>query len=151
MTTTVPQGEQGDAMMPLLFSLGQHGALQAAHRNLREGEFLFACHDDVVMVTAPDDVVASRRDQDPCWHVEQGRRVPPDLRRLGETLTQVPGFGEGQECLQQNKEAVSEQGFREAPDPVPAHSFVVGRAVSMASLVHGAGARANHTLRCILA
>ena len=42
--------------MPLLFSLGQHGALETAHRNLREGEFFFAFHDDVVMVTAPDRV-----------------------------------------------------------------------------------------------
>ena len=48
------------------------------------------------------------------------------------------------------REAVSEQGFREAPDPVPAHSLVVGRAVSMAPL--GTGARANtHTLRCPVA
>ena len=56
---TVPQGEggeQGDAMMPLLFSLGQHDALQAANQNMREGEFLFAFHDDVVMVTNPDRV-----------------------------------------------------------------------------------------------
>ena len=56
---TIPQGEggeQGYAMMPSLFSLGQRGALQAAHRNLREGEFLFAFHDDVVMVTARERV-----------------------------------------------------------------------------------------------
>ena len=56
---TIPQGEggeQGDAMMPLLFALGQHEALQAANQNMREGEFLFAFHDDVVMVTNPDRV-----------------------------------------------------------------------------------------------
>ena len=53
---TIPQGEggeQGDAMMPLLFSLGQHEALQAVNQNLRHGEFLFAFLDDIVMVTAP--------------------------------------------------------------------------------------------------
>ena len=30
-------GEQGDALMPLLFSLGQHGALKAVARGLEEG------------------------------------------------------------------------------------------------------------------
>ena len=40
-------GEQGDALMPLLFSLGQHGALQAVSRLLRPGEKLFAFLDDI--------------------------------------------------------------------------------------------------------
>ena len=35
-------GEQGDAMMPLLFSLGQHAALERVQRSLHEGEVLFA-------------------------------------------------------------------------------------------------------------
>ena len=36
------QGEEGerDAAMPLLFSLGQHGALKAVARGLEEGERL---------------------------------------------------------------------------------------------------------------
>ena len=34
-------GEQGDAMMPLLFSLGQHAALEAVQAALRERESLF--------------------------------------------------------------------------------------------------------------
>ena len=45
-------GEQGDAMMPLLFCLG-HEALQVAHRGLRAGEFLFAFLDDIYMATTP--------------------------------------------------------------------------------------------------
>ena len=43
VTHSIPQGEgeeQGDAMMPLLFCVGQHEALQVAHRGLRAGEFL---------------------------------------------------------------------------------------------------------------
>ena len=40
-------GEQGDALMPLLFSLGQHAALEAISRRLRLGEGLFACLDDI--------------------------------------------------------------------------------------------------------
>ena len=38
ITHTIPQGEggeQGDALMPLLYSLGQHSALEAIHRQLR--------------------------------------------------------------------------------------------------------------------
>ena len=36
--------------MPLLFSLGQHAALQAAHSRMRAGETLFAFLDDVYFV-----------------------------------------------------------------------------------------------------
>ena len=44
-----PQGEgggQGDAMMPPLFSLGQHEALQDVHHQLTAGEYLFAVLDE---------------------------------------------------------------------------------------------------------
>ena len=37
-------GEQGDALMPLLFALGQHSALDAIQENLEDGEHLFAFH-----------------------------------------------------------------------------------------------------------
>ena len=53
----IPQGEggeQGDAMMPLLFVLGQHEALEDVHRQLRAGEYLFAFFDDIYLVTPPD-------------------------------------------------------------------------------------------------
>ena len=39
-THSIPQGEggeQGDAMMPLLYSVGQHEALQVAQRGMRDG------------------------------------------------------------------------------------------------------------------
>ena len=45
-------GEQGDAMMPLLFAVG-HRALEATHRRMNPGEFLMAFHDDVYMATPP--------------------------------------------------------------------------------------------------
>ena len=125
---TIPQGEggeQGNAMMPLLFSLGQHEAFQAAHRKLREGESLFAFLDDVVMVTAPDRVrpvyVAI---QDSLYCVMQGSgsmlarprcgtrqacapRFAMSWRGWHGTTTQVFGFGGGQGCLLQNKESRS--------------------------------------------
>ena len=43
-------------MMPLLFSLGQHAALERVQRSLREGEVLFAFLDDVYTVSMPDRV-----------------------------------------------------------------------------------------------
>ena len=50
---SISQGEgeeQGDALMPLLFSLGQHSALDAVYRRLHVGERLFAYLDDVHVV-----------------------------------------------------------------------------------------------------
>ena len=40
-------GEQGDPLMPLLFSLGQHRALVAVNAELQEGERLMTFLDDV--------------------------------------------------------------------------------------------------------
>ena len=50
-------GEQGDAMMPLLFSLGQHAALQAVQGRLDAGERLMAFLDDVYVATPTPDRV----------------------------------------------------------------------------------------------
>ena len=43
-------GEQGDPLMPLLFSVGQHRAMVAVQAELREGERLFAFLDDIYVV-----------------------------------------------------------------------------------------------------
>ena len=50
----IPQGEggeQGDPRMPSLYSLGQHGALEAANDRRTRGEQLFAFLDDTYIVT----------------------------------------------------------------------------------------------------
>ena len=46
-------GEQGDALMPALFSLGQHRSLEAIQARLRPSERLFAFLDDVYAVCSP--------------------------------------------------------------------------------------------------
>ena len=46
-------GEQGDVLMPLLFSLGQHGALAAVQRQLHANEKMFAYLHDINIVTTP--------------------------------------------------------------------------------------------------
>ena len=43
-------GEQGDRLMPMLFSLGQHEALRVVQARLQEGELIFAYLDDVHIV-----------------------------------------------------------------------------------------------------
>ena len=49
-------GEQGDALMPALFALGQHQALVAVHDQLTPQERLFAFHDDIYAVCSPERV-----------------------------------------------------------------------------------------------
>ena len=56
-TQHIPQGEggeQGDPLMPILFSLGQHPALEAAQSRLRDKAKFFAYVDDVVFVCRPE-------------------------------------------------------------------------------------------------
>ena len=51
-------GEQGDPLMPLLFSLGQHSALQSLQSFLLPGEQLFAYLDNLYVVCSPERVGA---------------------------------------------------------------------------------------------
>ena len=47
-------GEQGDSLMPLLFSLANHNALAEFKEQLLDGEFLFAFLDDVYAMAKPN-------------------------------------------------------------------------------------------------
>ena len=49
-------GEQGDPLMPLLFSVGQHRALVEVQASLRAGERIFAFLDDIYVVCSPERV-----------------------------------------------------------------------------------------------
>ena len=46
-------GEQGDPLMPLLFSLAIHNALEEVRGQMQEGELLFAFLDDIYIVSSP--------------------------------------------------------------------------------------------------
>ena len=46
-------GEQGDPLMPHLYALGQHAALEDARGQLRPGEAIFAYLDDVYVLCQP--------------------------------------------------------------------------------------------------
>ena len=52
VTQSIPQGE-GDLLMPLLYALGQHGALLAMQARLGAGEYVFAYLHDIHTVTGP--------------------------------------------------------------------------------------------------
>ena len=47
-------GEQGDPMMPALFSPGQHPAFEEVATYLRNGEHLFAYLNDIYLICSPD-------------------------------------------------------------------------------------------------
>ena len=49
-------GDQGDPLVPLLFSLALHPSLRSAADHVREGEKIFAFLDDVHLVCTPDRV-----------------------------------------------------------------------------------------------
>ena len=51
-------GEQGDALMPLLFAVGQHAALVAVQGRLQQDERIFAFLDDIYTTSDPDRVGA---------------------------------------------------------------------------------------------
>ena len=62
VTHTATQGEgreQGDVLMPVPYSLGQHGALQSVASHLLPGQRLFAFLDDVYVVCALPSCTAS--------------------------------------------------------------------------------------------
>ena len=92
----IPQGEggeQGDPMMPLLCSLGQHGALESTNDRITRGERLLAFLDDTFIVTSTEAEVglahghvhkalrnhwhphSCRKDED----MEPGRQLTHDL------------------------------------------------------------------------
>ena len=90
-------GEQGDPLMPALYSLGQHGALEALHAQMHPDELLVAFLDDVITIARPDRVgLAHQHPADELWahcrmRLKSGKkriwnlsgRVPPALGKPG--------------------------------------------------------------------
>eukprot|EP00973_Karenia_brevis_P000429 62858-Karenia_brevis.AAC.1 len=57
MAHTITQaegGEQGCPLMPALFALAQHNALEEAERHLQAGDRIFSFLDDLYIVTRKD-------------------------------------------------------------------------------------------------
>ena len=71
--TQAEGGEQGDPLMPLLFSIGIHGALEEVASSIERGEQLCAFLDDIYVL---------------CAH----HRVVPLFKQLSESLERVAGI-----------------------------------------------------------
>ena len=54
-------GEQGDPLMPGLYTLGQHAALLHLHFRLRPDERLYACLDDIYVTSTPERTLPALR------------------------------------------------------------------------------------------
>ena len=90
-------GEQGDPLMPALYALGQHKALERARAQLRPDELLVAFLDDVYIVTSPEraraafDVVTTAlrehagvdADLGKCRVWNRAGDLPPRIQELG--------------------------------------------------------------------
>ena len=89
-------------MMPLLFSLGQHHALEVVNRSLREDEKVMAFLDDIYYCSEPnrvggvyvaiEDALQKSMEARPKWRRSRGRSIPQ------------PGCGEDLVCPLSNKE-----------------------------------------------
>ena len=67
-------GEQGDPLMPALFSLGQHDALEAVKAELLPTERLCAFLDDIYIVCRPERVSAVYAVVERCLYEHTGIR-----------------------------------------------------------------------------
>ena len=91
-------GEQGDPLMPALFSVGLHTALQHIHSHLHPGEMVFAYLDDVYVLCEPNRVrdvfclvrtslaelvgIQVHFGKTRCWNAAGAE--PPEVQALGE-------------------------------------------------------------------
>ena len=99
------EGEQGDPLMPMLFSLGLHNALEEVQQLLDPGEFLFAYLDDVFILSSPErtreifNLLENTLPKRAGIHLHTGKtRVwnvcgeqPPDIDNLGEEVWSPSG------------------------------------------------------------
>ena len=123
-------GEQGDPLMPALYSLGQHGALEAVHAQMQPNELLVAFLDDVITIARPDRVgLAHQHLADELWthcrvRLNSGKtriwnlsgRVPPALGQ--------PGAPEASCWVGAGARPVEEQGLTVLGVPVGSAAFV---------------------------
>ena len=119
-------GEQGDALMPLLFALGQHGALETTARTFRAGEFMFVLLDDIYFITAPNRVGAIYATlQEALW----AHDICTVLERMARETDRTARVWRGSEVLE------DEQGMKVLGTPL-GHPQYVRRFLSQLSEKH---------------
>ena len=102
-------GDQGDAWMPLLFSLGQHGARKAVARGLEEGERLF------YVICRPDRVQAVHRIM--VWELWDYVRISLHNGRYGTGEASPQWLVQPQMASKKNPDAVVWRGDASLPTP----------------------------------
>ena len=158
-------GEQGDPLMPLLFSVGIQDALEEVARSLQAGEQLCAYLDDVYLLCQPDRVVTLfeilsesmftvagirlHQGKTKAWN--RAGAIPEDGARLGAEAWQKEGItvlgtpiGSTQFVLEKIEARITEE--RRLWDAIPA---VPDLQCAWQILVQSANPRANHTLRTL--
>ena len=165
-------GEQGDPLMPALYALGQHQALQEAQAALHEGEFIFAFLDDLYVVTSRERAYAAF-----ATVAEAVERVAGVRTHLGKLRAWSRSGGDappglealGAEVWTANKPA-AENGIKVLGTPLGSPEFVQAHAnarmqeeqrfldeiphlqdlqCSWALLAYSAVPRANHLIRVL--
>ena len=82
MVTQAEGGEQGDPLMPLLFSIGIQGALEQVARLLKPGEHLCVFLDDIYMVCEPERVRPLYNILGAALHREEGISLHTGITRV---------------------------------------------------------------------
>ena len=135
--------EQGDALMPLLYSIGQHQALDEVVRGLLPTEKLFAYLDDVYVVTTPDRVATVYTLlQENLW-VVAGVRINSGKTQVWNAAGRKPLVYEAMDRIAQaqNPEAkvwrgsevpVDRQGVKDLGAPIGHPAFVTAQLAAVA-------------------
>ena len=163
--TQAEGGEQGDPLMPLLFSIAIHGALEEVPAHLEDGEQLCAFLDDVYVLCLPNRVaplfklLRESLDRVAGIRLHEGKTrvwnrsgtAPEDIGELGEEAWQPEGLkvlgspiGSPQFTTAKLRERVEEE--RRLWDAIPT---VKNLQCAWQFLLQSANPRANHTLRTL--
>ena len=161
--TQAEGGEQGDPLMPLLFSIGIQGALEEVATSLAPGEHLCAFLDDVYLLCAPERVVplykllsevlareaGIRLHQGKTKVWNQAGRAPEDVQELGPEAWRPQGLkilgtpiGTPEFVSQNMNDRIEEE--RRLWETIPS---VPDLQCAWQLLVQSANPRANHSLR----
>ena len=163
--TQAEGGEQGDPLMPLLFSIGIQSALEEVSQSLLVGERLCAFLDDLYLLCEPGrvrhlyDLVAEslfrhagiQRHQGKTRFWNRSGTVPDNVDSLGEEVwrtdgNKVPGtpLGNAQFVAEHTQERLEEE--QRLWDAIPS---VPDLQCAWQILVQSANPRANHTIRTL--
>ena len=158
-------GEQGDPLMPLLFSLGIQNALEEVRQSLEDGECLFAFLDDINVLSSPErtrvvnDLLATTLGERASIQLHTGKtrtwnsagECPVDMVELGPDVWNLLGIkilgtpvGHDEFVANFLEERLAEE--RKLWDAIPS---IPDLQCSWQVLLQCAGPRCHHSLRTV--